>query len=272
VDPLLQHAFVEPMLAALQTAGPGAKPVLALQAPVGAGKTTLSLQLQEQAAQRGLRLAVASVDDAYRPWFERCRHLQGNPFGVTRVPPGSHDPALIARCIERWRRGEPLRLPRFDKRLRGGEGDRCGWSTTQADALLLEGWLMGYEPQPLIALQQWLAGSDHDLSGPEAAWLPHWNGALQAYLPLWQCCDGFWVLQPSDWAQVLHWRLEAEAKQRSSSGSALQPAAIGQMVRATLASLPPALYQPALDARADAVAVLDQGRRCLELRPRCRRP
>lgn len=247
------------------------RPVMALTAPVGAGKSTLANQLQKLASLMGVSLAVASIDDAYRSWPEREQRLVGNPFGVTRVPPGSHDPALLLQAIERWRAGETLQLPRFDKTRCGGLGDRSGFATLEADALLLEGWLVGYEPIGKPAVTCWLAdlaqgtGTAAQLSPEERAWLPHWDQELAAYRSLWSHCDSFWVLQPNQWSAVLRWRLQAEARQRRVSGQAMDAAAVRQLVRATLASLPPELYQPPLLAKAKAVATLGSRRQCLSV-------
>lgn len=276
LDAQLLWGLALPMLRSIEHSleqNPSQRPVVALTAPVGAGKSTLAAQVQALAAALGLSLAVASIDDAYRSWPEREQRLAGNPFGVTRVPPGSHDPALLQQAIQRWRSGDVLQLPRFDKTLRSGLGDRAGTMPLQADALLLEGWLVGYAPVGATALAHWLAdpSREHDavlrLSQEERAWLPHWDQELAAYQDLWACCDSFWVLQPSQWPSVLRWRLQAEARQRRRSGKALGAAAIRQMVRATLASLPPALYQPALLARASAVATLGRQRQCLAVTP-----
>ena len=46
-------------------------PVIGLNGPVGAGKSTLARQLQQRAAEADLKLAVASIDDAYLPWQAR---------------------------------------------------------------------------------------------------------------------------------------------------------------------------------------------------------
>ena len=245
---------------------PGACPVLALQAPVAAGKSTLARQLQALAARVGLRLAVASIDDAYHGWEERQRRLAGNPFGVNRVPPGSHDPDLLVVAITTWREGGLLTLPRFDKTLRQGQGDRSGWQgCSNADALLLEGWLVGYEPVGQARLSGWLADHPDELNAAEQAWLPHWDQALAAYQTLWQCCDSFWMLQPERSSSVLRWRLQAEARQRRSGGDSLTTHEIKALVRASQASLPAGLYGPALEARAMAIVRLDGRRRCRQL-------
>jgi D-glycerate 3-kinase len=264
----LLTGLAQPLIRRLQRrcSQPGRCPVLALQAPVGAGKSTLARQLQDLAATVGLRLAVASIDDAYHGWEERQRRLAGNPFGVNRVPPGSHDPDLLVAAITAWRKGGPLTLPRFDKNLRHGQGDRSGWQRcSNADALLLEGWLVGYEPVGQARLSRWLADHPDELNPAEQAWLPHWDQALAAYQTLWQCCDSFWMLQPERASSVLRWRLQAEARQRRSGGDSLTTQEIQALVRASQASLPAGLYGPALEARAMAIARLDGRRQCRQV-------
>ena len=281
-DSLLAKHFTEPLLLRLVAlhrqacSGGGRLPLIALNGPVGAGKSTLGRQLEALAASQGLHLVVASIDDLYRPLAERRARLAGNPFGVTRVPPGSHDIPLLLEALEHWRGGGMLRLPRFDKTLANGEGDRGGWREQPADALVLEGWLMGCSPLPPAALDG-LPGScatrDHhhigngpnpgsDVNGwaqlglgtaagprlrrDEWAWLPRWNSELEAYRPLWRACDGLWLLRPWNWDSPRRWRFQAEARQRRSGGAWLRPDALGALVRSSLCSLPPALYQDPL--------------------------
>jgi D-glycerate 3-kinase len=266
--------FALPLLERLrQLVAGGHRPVVLLNAPVGAGKSTLSGQLSRLAPELGLRLAVASIDDLYLPWEQRLQALAGNPFGVTRVPPGSHDPALLCQLIDRWRDGGPLVLPRFDKTLCQGEGDRQGWTSSEADALLLEGWLLGCEPlaETLNARLAVLAAMDlpapQRLRPEELAWLPRWDQALQAYQPLWRRCDGLWLLRPQCWSLPRRWRFQAEARQRRRGGAALSAGALDQLVRASLCSLPPPLYQDPLLQRAEKAALLDGRRRLLRLLP-----
>jgi D-glycerate 3-kinase len=196
----------------------------------------------------GLQLAVASIDDFYYPWPERQRRLAGNPFGVSRVPPGSHDLPLVLERLAAWRSGAPLRLTRFDKGLADGEGDRCGDQVVDAEALLIEGWLMGCRCLGEERLAAWrpehLAG--WALTAEEWSWLPRWDRELAAYQQLWAACDGLWVLRPLRWSLPRRWRFQAEARQRRLGLGSLGPAALDRLVRASLHSLPPPLYQDPL--------------------------
>lgn len=270
LQPSLLQDFALPLLQRLSVlTAAGHRPLMALNGPVGAGKSTLVRCLRELAPAAGLQLAVASIDDAYLPWQERRQAMAGNPFGVNRVPPGSHDTALLLERLRQWKAGGPLVLPRFDKTLRHGEGDRCGEESLQADAVVLEGWLLGCRS---LGARLDPSSAPGALSAEERAWLPHWDRALAAYAPLGDpelgLVDGLWVLRPADWSLPLRWRLQAEARQRRAHGGAggagaLSAAAVAAMVRATLASLPPPLYQDPLCQTADAVAVIDSRRRCI---------
>ena len=237
MDSQLERRFVEPLLAQLQMLGRrGQRAVLALNGPVGAGKSTMARVLQQGAAGLGLGLAVASIDDFYLPWEQRQRALEGNPFGVSRVPPGSHDVALALDCLEVWQAGGALRLPRFDKTLRDGLGDRSAEELVEAEVLLLEGWLLGCRSlgREALATIQPPAG----LSSEELVWLPHWDQALEAYQPLWQRCSQLWLLRPQSWQSPRRWRLQAEAKQRQQGGGALSAKQVAAMVLAFYGHLP----------------------------------
>jgi D-glycerate 3-kinase len=284
MDPLLLEGLAMPMLAQVKgLVGSGQRPVLALNGPVGAGKSLFCQQLMGLAKARGLRLAVASIDDAYLPWEQRLVAMAGNPFGVNRVPPGSHDAPLLLERLQRWRSEGVLQLPRFDKTLRDGAGDRMveapsGEAAATTDALVLEGWLMGCRPLGAAGLRaagvaagMELAAGLAPLGADEAAWLPHWDRQLEAYGPLFDLCDGLWVLRPLDWGLPRRWRFQAEARQRRlqrqnhQADGWLKPAELDRLVRSSLASLPPRLYQEPLIAQAKASAQLNGRRRCINI-------
>jgi D-glycerate 3-kinase len=209
--------------------------------------------------------------------------MAGNPFGVNRVPPGSHDAPLLLERLQRWRSEGVLQLPRFDKTLRDGAGDRMveapsGEAAATTDALVLEGWLMGCRPLGAAGLRaagvaagMELAAGLAPLGADEAAWLPHWDRQLEAYGPLFDLCDGLWVLRPLDWGLPRRWRFQAEARQRRlqrqnhQADGWLKPAELDRLVRSSLASLPPRLYQEPLIAQAKASAQLNGRRRCINI-------
>ena len=286
IDPMLREGLAMPMLAQVEgLVGSGQRPVLALNGPVGAGKSRFCQQLIGLAQERGVRLEVASIDDAYLPWEQRLVAMAGNPFGVNRVPPGSHDAPLLLARLQRWRSGGALQLPRFDKTLRDGAGDRVVEAPlsevgSTPDALVLEGWLMGCRPLGAAGLRaagaapgMELAAGLAPLSADEAAWLPHWDRQLEAYGPLFDLCDGLWVLRPVDWGLPRRWRFQAEARQRRlqrqqhKTDGWLQPTELDRLVRSSLASLPPRLYQEPLTAKAKASAQLNGRRRCISVEP-----
>ena len=248
---LLRHLAL-PMLrrleGSLRGGKPSRRPLLALNGPVGAGKTSLGRALERLAALGGLRLTVASIDDLYLPAAERRLRLAGNPFGVNRVPPGSHDLPLLLEALAAWRSGGTLRLPRFDKTLAGGDGERNGWRQEPAEALVIEGWLMGCRalgPEGLGERMGNGAGLE-ELNELERRWLPRWDDHLAAYHQLWEACDGLWLLRPERWSLPRRWRFQAEARQRRGGGGWLNGRQLDAMVRATLHSLPAALYQDPL--------------------------
>ncbi|MCP9787089.1 hypothetical protein [Cyanobium sp. N5-Cardenillas] len=276
VHPTLLRHLALPLLQRLEAGlGNGTaqrRPVLALNGPVGAGKTSLGRALERLAPLGGLRLMVVSIDDLYLPAEQRRQVLAGNPFGVSRVPPGSHDLPLLLAALKAWRAGGPLRLPGFDKTLAGGEGQRSGWREQPADALVIEGWLMGCRalgPQALEAGLQSGAGLEA-LTTEERQWLPFWDRHLAGYKDLWDACDGLWLLRPQRWSLPRRWRFQAEARQRRSGGGWLTADKLDGLVRATVRSLPPALYQdpllrpqPSLELQGGVI--LDGRRRCRPL-------
>jgi D-glycerate 3-kinase len=154
-----------------------------------------------------------------------------------------------------------LHLPRFDKTLRGGQGDRDGVDGREAEVLLLEGWLLGCRPLGPTRLLELQAHGVAGLSSDEQTWLSRWDQALEAYQPLWDQCSQLWLLRPQWWHLPRRWRFQAEARQRRRGAAWLPSDALERLVRSSLCSLPPGYYQDPLIHKAAGLAVLDGRRR-----------
>jgi len=192
--------------------------VVGIQAPQGCGKTTLVAELETLLASVGLRAASVSVDDFYLT-FEGQQKLAsefaGNPLLELRGNAGSHDLALGAETLERLVRGEEgaIALPRYDKSLHGGRGDRApreAWPVVAApvDVVLFEGWMLGFRPVGAAKARE---ASPH---------LPAVDAFLEGYERAWDSrCDSWLVVRATKGPSCVYgWRLQAERQLREASG------------------------------------------------------
>ena len=170
--------------------------LLGLCAPPGSGKSWLSRQV-------GDAVVAISIDDLYWPQPKLQQHQRGLP--------GSHDLPRLAQVMDEFRQHGQTLVPRFDKTLADGAGDRVDDQHHQGEQLLLEGWCVGARGLPSLA----------------------------GYEPIWQRLDALLVIIPPSHNHVLRWRLQAEARQRRRGGGALHPKAVSHMVQSFYATLPP---------------------------------
>lgn len=133
---------------------------VAVQGPQGSGKTFLTTRLQAAltASPHSLSVVVLSIDDLYLPHDQLVAVANAYPENGLlqgRGQPGTHDVKLGAEILARLKRSndpayrdDPIHIPRFDKSLFGGEGDRVkGTSVTgPIDVVVLEGWCVGFYP------------------------------------------------------------------------------------------------------------------------------
>jgi D-glycerate 3-kinase len=221
--------------------------VVGLQAPQGAGKTTLGSHLQSLCSASGLTAASVSVDDFYLTRAEQLRLAAdhpGNPYFEHRGYPGTHDVALGVRTLDALKAlgaGQVMMVPAYDKSAHAGRGDRApesAWRgvTGPVDLLIIEGWMLGFEPVPDERL------ADPMLLAP--------NHALAAYARWHDRIDAFVVLRAEDDAYVLRWRIEAEETMKARGVPGLSRDAITDYVRRFLpayalwAGRPPSRFEP----------------------------
>lgn len=88
-------------------------------------------------------METISLDDFYLPYKDR---LSLDPkWYPYRGPPGTHDISMIMDILQEFKKGNPITVPKFNKSLYQGSGDREGFRTFKTDILFFEGWMLGYE-------------------------------------------------------------------------------------------------------------------------------
>jgi D-glycerate 3-kinase len=236
---------------------------VALTAPQGCGKTTLVAALEFLFEKNGVAAASASIDDFYLTGAEQDKLSLANPGNALlkyRGNAGTHDVQLAVNTLrslrsindddfatktsaERNADALPttetkkktaenhvatltVSVPRYDKTLRGGRGDRAArelWPeiTAPLDIVLLEGWMLGFAPV-----------ADDSLAFAAHPDLPAVNAALRddAYGDLHALLDDWIVVRVRDTRWVRSWRLEAEQQARSEGRPTLTDAEVGDFV------------------------------------------
>ncbi|MER2562747.1 MAG: hypothetical protein ABTQ32_18620 [Myxococcaceae bacterium] len=217
------HWLIVPLALWLKQRSTQRSPLMVgLNAPQGAGKTTLTRNLVGVFAHVfGLRAVSLSVDDFYLRREEQLalatRH-PGNRYLEHRGYPGTHDVALGASVLAALRDGRDVALPRYDKSAHGGRGDRSAdvsWVRGRVDLVLLEGWMLGFKPVAAV--------EDTALAAP--------NELLRAYDAWDSLLDVFIALRMQRVEQVVRWRIEAEQAMRASGRPALSDAEVEDYVR-----------------------------------------
>lgn len=244
---------------------PGPTPVFAIAGLQGSGKSTLAAQVADLAWQRGLRVAVLSIDDFYLRHTQRQQLAREvHPLLATRGPPGTHDLDLALETMENLRAGRATRLPRFDK-LADDRLPVAQWPTAEqrCDFVLLEGWFLKTPPQDSSELTMPINALERD-EDPDGTWRSWCNAALADDYPrLWRSIDALWFLQGPGFEVVPDWRWQQEQTLRAADPgrAAMTRAEVGRFVqffervsRQALRTLP---------AIADKTVALDAQRRPL---------
>ncbi len=239
--------------------------VVGLQAPQGAGKTTLMTHVLACLPDLGLRGTSVSIDDFYltrEAQLALAAAHHGNPYLEHRGYPGTHDVALGERTIAALRSlgsratGAVAQVPVYDKSAHGGRGDRLPGSawrevTGPLDIVFVEGWMLGFTPV-----------AEADLPDPRLA---EPNRALADYDRWHRQLDAMVVIRALEPEFVLTWRVEAEENMKKAGRPGLEQAAIEDYVRRFLPAY--RLYggaPPSMPAESVLTLWLDEKRRPVE--------
>lgn len=227
----------------------------------GTGKTTLAQMLALLLPHLGYRMVALSLDDLYLTYRDRLQLQQQDPRLIWRGPPGTHEVDLGIQVLDALRQptGAAIALPRFDKSLHNGAGDRIApeW-VSPADIILFEGWFVGVRPvDPAVfdtAPEPICTEADRQFARDIC-------DRLQAYLPLWQRLDSLMVLYPTDYRFSKQWRRQAEQRMKAAGKPGMSDPEIDAFVDYFWQALHPDLFiRPLVTTPgwADLVIELDQ--------------
>ncbi len=202
--------------------------------PQGSGKSTATAQVAAALTQRGLRVAILSLDDLYLDRAGRARlAAQVHPLFATRGPPGTHDVAMGIAVLDALQRGDSVSMPRFDKG-RDEPAPRSGWPrfSEPVDIILFEGWCVGAAAQDTTDLVEPINALERN-EDSEGLWRRAVNAALAGpYQPLWKRIDRLVLLTAPDFCVVQKWRREQEqALINSGAPAAMNDTAIARFVQ-----------------------------------------
>ena len=233
----------------------GQRRLIGLSALPGCGKTTLGQWIEAAAQVLGLSLQVVSLDDFYFDADRLDAAMLGNPWGVPRALPGSHDLELLQDCLLHWRQGQEVLLPCFDKSKRHGRGDRSGWRHCDADLLILEGWFVGCRSgeDPAVAELH----LETPLTSEELRWRRKLQPVLADYEAIWSDFDQLWQLRANDFNAPLLWKRQQEETLQKQRGVSLPDSELERFIRMILCALPSSSFQ---QMRADVVVEVDPDR------------
>ena len=236
-------AVALPLLTALERhCRPGERRLVGLSGLPGCGKSTLARWLSSASADLDLPVAVVSIDDFYWPGEQLEQAMAGNPWGVPRALPGSHDLELLNASLDRWRRSGELIMPQFEKSLRGGRGDRSGWHQQTAAVVLLEGWFLGACPGHATT-EHFEAISALPLSEAERQGQAQALSQLERYQPIWDCLDELWHLKAPSPSASRRWKEEQEQAMEQRTGIRLPAEELEGFVRMIETAIPETVLQ-----------------------------
>ena len=244
---------------------PGKPPIYGITGTQGSGKSTLARQVATAGKARGLVVVALSIDDFYLNKRERqALARRVHPLLAVRGPPGTHDLALAATTLDklrRFRHGDVLLLPRFDK-LRDSRLPPARWRKIKErpDLIIMEGWFLGVPPEPAARLTRALNARERE-EDADGRWRRFCNASLADYAPIWRRIDRLLWLRGPGFDVVPRWRWQQEVSmhQARPERKAMTRAQVARFVQ--LFERVSRQAERTLPKIADACVVLDVKRR-----------
>ncbi|MBW4583204.1 MAG: glycerate kinase [Tildeniella nuda ZEHNDER 1965/U140] len=209
----------------------------------GTGKTTLGAILTLVLEALGYKTLSLSLDDLYKTYSDRQRLREADPRLIWRGPPGSHDVDLGIQTLDalcQTGSKQPIAIPRFDKSLHNGAGDRVEPElVANVDLVLFEGWFVGVRPVDPAVFDAPIAPI---ITEVDRTFARDMNAKLDNYLPLWERLDSLIVLQPVDYRLSQQWRKQAEQQMRAAGKPGMSDAETDAFVEYFWKALHPELF------------------------------
>ncbi|MBL1208465.1 glycerate kinase [Geminocystis sp. GBBB08] len=207
----------------------------------GTGKTTLTKILSVLWQSLNLFSIGISLDDFYKTYQERQKLLTFDSRLIWRGPPGTHDVELGIKVLEQLHQANyPVDIPRFDKSLYNGSGDRIiPEKVTKADIIIFEGWFLGVQP---VSEKAFINAPYPIVTVEDKKFALDCNERLKEYLPLWQKLDYLMIFNPENYQFSLQWRKKAEHKMINQGKTGMSDEEIKKFVHYFWKALHPQIY------------------------------
>lgn len=204
------------------------KVIIGVNGPQGSGKSTSCNKCVTNLKERyKLKAIILSLDDYYYPYNKLVQiksDSKTNRLYDFRGNPGTHETNLILENLTKIidEKEQTFYLPRFDKSLRNGLGDRTPKkefveTRNDIDVILFEGWMIHYTPLSKITLID-LTKINELLQNHNATYkltiqeLNHINTRLREYIDLWTHIDCLIIFKAENFSNIFKWRIQQESK------------------------------------------------------------
>ncbi|OTB08194.1 hypothetical protein M426DRAFT_317295 [Hypoxylon sp. CI-4A] len=228
--------------------------IIGLNGVQGAGKTTLVKALASKLEDEGIRTLVCSIDDFYLRHEDQKALAESDPKNQliqVRGEPGTHDMSLARDFFTALCKGQPVKIPQYDKSAFSGKGDRVsesrweavnGTGESKVQVVIFEGWCVGFKHiSPMEISLKWNAPS-RTLQKHSIDHLNFINERLRDYDVITDTFDAFIHIDAENTEWVYDWRMEQEAALRKQKGTGMTDDQVIKFVDA---------YYPAYELFAD---------------------
>jgi D-glycerate 3-kinase len=208
------------------------RPLLcAVNGPQGSGKSVLTRNLVQslQSHPHNLKAVGFSIDDFYLTRKEQIElaSMTRNPLLAQRGLPGTHDVKLAKKVIQQLLDDAPeVRIPRYDKSMHLGEGDRTPddvWQCVEpqpVDVIIFEGWFLGFTHLTNASVTDMFnSGHYKNMNKWKLDDLLEVNNNLIEYERLYLMFDCFIRLVAEDISFVTTWRWQQEETMRNDANN-----------------------------------------------------